>query len=197
MRTSCSSWAASPMVSSPPQPATSWQPSWRAGRRAEFAARVALGASRVQLVRQLLAETLVIAVPGGVLGLLLALWGLEAWALTAVVLAAVGTLGVMAFAVATHTRELGVRTALAASPADLRRMVLGQGAWLSGAAVTAGLGAAWLATRWMASLLFEVQPQAPWTFAAVAAVLPSVALLATWLPARAATRVDPIRALRE
>jgi len=119
------------------------------------------------------------------------------FALTAVVLAAVGTFGVMAFAVATRTRELGVRTALGASPSDLRRMVLGQGAWLSGVAVVAGLGAAWLATRWMASLLFEVQPQDPWTFGAVAAVLSSVALVATWLPARMATRVDPIRALRE
>jgi putative ABC transport system permease protein len=119
------------------------------------------------------------------------------FSLTALLLAALGTYGVMAYGVASRTRELGVRAALGASPTDLRRMVLRQGAWLSGAAVVMGLGVAWLATQSMAALLFEVRPGDPWTFAAVAAVLSSVALLATWLPARAATRVDPIRALRE
>jgi predicted permease len=119
------------------------------------------------------------------------------FALTALLLAALGTYGVMAYGVASRTRELGVRAALGASPADLRRMVLRQGAWLSGVAVVMGLGVAWLATQSMAALLFEVRPGDPWTFAAVAVVLSSVALLATWLPARAATRVDPIRALRE
>jgi ABC-type antimicrobial peptide transport system permease subunit len=118
------------------------------------------------------------------------------FAVTALLLAAVGTFGVMAFSVASRTRELGVRAALGASPADLRRMVLGQGAWLSGAAVALGLAAAWLATRGMASLLYGVNAADPLTFAAVAATLTAVALVAAWIPARSATQVDPIRALR-
>jgi predicted permease len=118
------------------------------------------------------------------------------FAVTALLLAAVGTFGVMAFSVASRTRELGVRAALGASPADLRRMVLGQGAWLSGAAVALGLAAAWLATRGMASLLYGVTPADPLTFAIVAATLAGVALIAAWIPARSATQVDPIRALR-
>jgi putative ABC transport system permease protein len=119
------------------------------------------------------------------------------FALTALLLAAVGTFGVMAFSVASRTRELGVRAALGATPADLRRMVLGQGLWLSGLAVALGLAAAALAARGMASLLYEVKPGDPGTYAAVAGALSLVALLATWLPARGATRVDPIAALRE
>jgi predicted permease len=119
------------------------------------------------------------------------------FALTALLLAAVGTFGVMAFSVASRTRELGVRAALGASPSDLRRMVLGQGVWLSAVAVALGLAAAWLATQGMSSMLFEVRPGDPATYAVVAVALSAVALLATWLPARGATRVDPITAIRE
>jgi len=119
------------------------------------------------------------------------------FAVTALLLAAVGTFGVMAFSVASRTRELGVRAALGASPADLRRMVLGHGLWLSALAVAMGLAAAWLTTRGMASLLYGVRPGDPITFASVSAALAAVALLATWIPARGATRVDPIAALRE
>jgi len=119
------------------------------------------------------------------------------FAVTALLLAAVGTFGVMAFSVASRTRELGVRAALGASPSDLRRMVLGQGMWLSAVAVALGLAAAWLATQGMSSMLFEVRPGDPATYAVVAATLSAVALLATWLPARGATRVDPIAAIRE
>ena len=120
-----------------------------------------------------------------------------AFAVTALLLAAVGTFGVMAFSVASRTRELGVRAALGASPSDLRRMVLGQGAWLSAVAVVMGLTAAWLATRGMASLLYGVRPGDPLTFTMVSATLAAVALLAVWIPARSATRIDPIAALRE
>lgn len=119
------------------------------------------------------------------------------FAVTALVLAAVGTFGVMAFAVASRTRELGVRAALGATPADLRRLVLGQGARVCAAAVLLGLAAAWLATRGMASLLFGVRPADPFTYAAVSTALSAVALAATWLPARGATTVDPTAALRE
>ncbi len=119
------------------------------------------------------------------------------FALTALLLAAVGTYGVMSYAVTARTREMGVRAALGASPSDLRRMVLGQGLSLSGVAVALGLGIAWLVTRGMASMLFEVRPDDPWTLAGVALALSFVALAATWLPARRATRVDPMAALRE
>jgi ABC-type antimicrobial peptide transport system permease subunit len=76
-------------------------------------------------------------------------------------------------------------------------MVLAQGLSLSGVAVALGLCSAWLVTRGMASLLFEVRPNDPWTLAAVTIALSSVAIAATWLPARRATRVDPMAALRE
>ncbi len=120
-----------------------------------------------------------------------------AFAVTALVLAAVGTFGVLAFSVASRTRELGVRAALGATPADLRRMVLGQGLWVSGVAVGLGLALAWLATRGMSSMLFGVEPADPGTYAAVAGALTIVALVATWLPARGATRADPVAALRD
>lgn len=120
-----------------------------------------------------------------------------AFALTALLLAAVGTFGVMAFSVSSRTRELGIRSALGATPGDLRRMVLGQGVWLSGIAVAVGVAAAWLVTQGMAAFLFEVRPGDPLTYASVAGVLSAVALFATWLPAHGATRVDPIRALRD
>jgi predicted permease len=119
------------------------------------------------------------------------------FALTALLLAAVGTFGVMAFSVASRTRELGVRSALGATPAELRQLVLGQGAWVGSLAVAIGLGAAWLTTRGMAAMLYEVKPADPATYVTVAIVLCLVALFATWLPARTATRVDPIQALRE
>ena len=119
------------------------------------------------------------------------------FALTALLLAAVGTYGVMSYAVTSRTREMGVRAALGANPSDLRRMVLRQGLSLSGMAVVLGLAAAWLVTRAMASMLFEVRPNDPRTLAAVATALSAVAFAATWLPARRATRVDPMAALRE
>jgi len=119
------------------------------------------------------------------------------FALTALLLAAVGTYGAMSYAVTSRTRELGVRAALGASPPELRRMMLGQGMSLSGLAVVLGLCGAWLATQGMRSMLFEVQPHDPWTLAAVAAILSGVALFASWVPARRATRVDPMAALRE
>jgi ABC-type antimicrobial peptide transport system permease subunit len=119
------------------------------------------------------------------------------FAVVALLLAGIGTYGVMSYAVSTRTRELGVRAALGAEPRDLLRLVLGQGAALTGIAVSVGLGAAILATRLMRSLLFGVTPTDPGTFIAVAVVLTSVAVLATWLPARRAIQVNPIRALRD
>ena len=119
------------------------------------------------------------------------------FACAALLLAAVGTYGVMAYAVSTRTRELGVRAALGASPRDLMRLVVGQGAVLTLMAVGLGVAGSLIATRVMATMLYQVTPRDPATFAVVAGVLTSVALMATWLPARRAIDVDPIRALRE
>jgi putative ABC transport system permease protein len=115
----------------------------------------------------------------------------------ALVLAAVGIYGVMAYAVAARTREIGVRAALGASPRDLLRMIVGQGARLAGIALVIGIGGALLVTQLMAALLFEITPRDPRTFAAVAGGLAVVALIATWVPARRAVRIDPIAALRD
>ena len=115
----------------------------------------------------------------------------------ALLLAAVGIYGVMSYAVSSRTRELGVRAALGADPGDLLRLVLGQGAALTGVAVAVGIGAAAGASRLMQAMLFGVTPTNLPTFAAVAVLLSSVALLATWLPARRAVGVSPVNALRD
>ena len=115
---------------------------------------------------------------------------------TAMLLAGIGAYGVMAWAVASRTREIGVRAALGARPPDLMAMVLRQGLALSLIATAIGLVAALLATRFMASLLYQVAPRDPWTFAGVAALLTIVSLAATWIPARRATRIDPSTVLR-
>ncbi len=119
------------------------------------------------------------------------------FAVAALLLAAIGTYGVMAYAVSTRTRELGVRSALGASPADLMRLVLRQAIVLTVAAVSIGAVTSYFATRMMASMLYQVAPRDPSTFLAVAGVLVVVALTATWLPARTAVRVNPTAALRE
>jgi predicted permease len=119
------------------------------------------------------------------------------FASAALVLAAVGTYGVMAYAVSTRTRELGVRAALGASPRALLGLVLGQGALLTLIAVAIGATASLVATRVMAAMLYEVAPRDPATFATVAAVLTLVALIASWIPARRVVRVNPTTALRE
>ena len=123
-------------------------------------------------------------------------WLVGLFALTALVLAAVGTYGVMAYAVTSRTRELGLRAALGAGPRELIRMVLGQGLLLTLLATAIGLGAAFLMTRYMASLLFNVAPRDPLTFALVGAVMTGVAMAATLVPARKAMTVNPMIALK-
>jgi len=123
-------------------------------------------------------------------------WIVMLFAATALLLAAIGTYGVMAFAVTSRARELGVRTALGATPADLIRLVLGQGLLLTLVASGIGLVAAIGLTRYMASLLFNVAPRDPVTFALVAGVLALVATAATLIPARKAMRVNPTEVLR-
>ena len=121
---------------------------------------------------------------------------LTGFALLALALATVGVYGVIAGSVERRTGEIGLRLAVGADPGDVLRMVLGQAARLAAAGVAIGLTAAFALTRVMQSLLFGVGATDPATFAAVAVVLVSAALLASYVPARRAARVDPLVALR-
>jgi predicted permease len=122
---------------------------------------------------------------------------LSSFALVALSLSAVGIYGVLAYLVAQRTREIGIRMALGAGAADVVRLVLGEGMAPVLAGVVVGLVAAGLATRTLQSMLFGVTPLDPVSFIAAPALLAAVALFACYLPARRATRVDPLIALRE
>ena len=122
---------------------------------------------------------------------------LGAFGALGLILAAVGIYGVITYLTGRRTHEIGVRIALGARPADILGLVLGQGAWLAGIGLAAGMLGAAFAARLISSMLYGVTPTDPLTFAAVAAVLAGVALAANWIPARRAARVDPIRALRQ
>jgi predicted permease len=114
----------------------------------------------------------------------------------ALVLGLVGIYGVLSYSVAQRTREIGIRIALGAPETRVRRMFLGHGLRLAGVGITAGLAAAAALTRLMSALLFEVSPLDPVTYCAVPAVLLAAALLAAYVPARRATTIAPIEALR-
>jgi predicted permease len=118
------------------------------------------------------------------------------FAALALVLAGGGIYGVLSYQVARRTHEIGIRMALGANPRDVFRLVLNEGLRVVLVGVAIGTAAALLLTRLMASLLFGVKPTDPLTFAAVAALLVCVALAACYIPARRATHVDPIIALR-
>jgi putative ABC transport system permease protein len=114
----------------------------------------------------------------------------------ALLLAAVGIYGLVAQSVARRTQEIGIRMALGAQRTDVLRLVLGEGARLAVIGIAVGIVASLAATRLMSSLLFDVQTSDPFTFFMVAALLAAVALLASYIPARRAMRLDPTEALR-
>ncbi|HEV8577435.1 MAG TPA: ABC transporter permease [Thermoanaerobaculia bacterium] len=169
---------------------TSVLPASLAGALRQTARNLAPDASvsRVMTMEDVVAESLA--------GRRLNLWLLGIFAAIALVLAAAGLYGVISYLVAQRTREIGVRIALGAQKRDVKRLVLRQGAVLTATGIAIGLLGALGLTRVLASLLFGVSTRDPLTFASIAALLAAVALFATWLPARRASRVDPMVAIR-
>jgi len=122
---------------------------------------------------------------------------LAAFAGLALFLSALGIYGVLAYDVSQRTREIGMRSAVGASRGQIATLILRQGLWKAGVGVALGLIGAAILSRYMTTLLFNVQPTDPGVYAAVSLVLIVVALLASYLPARRAARIDPLIALRE
>src|SRR5206468_11612126 len=117
---------------------------------------------------------------------------LVVFALLALSLAAVGIYGVMSYAVTQRTQEIGIRMALGARTSDVLRLIVGRGMMLALIGIAVGLLASLALTRLMEGILFAVSPTDPQTFAVIALLLSGVALLACCIPARRATRVDPV-----
>jgi putative ABC transport system permease protein len=118
------------------------------------------------------------------------------FAAIAVVLAAVGVYGVISYAVSQRTQEIGVRVALGAQKSDVLKLIVSQGAMLGGIGIAIGLVGALLVTKSLRSLLFGVSPFDPASFVGVSVLLAAIALLASYVPARRAAKVDPVEALR-
>jgi ABC-type antimicrobial peptide transport system permease subunit len=124
------------------------------------------------------------------------MWLMTVFGTVALLLAAIGIYGLMAYSVKQRTQEIGIRLALGAEADQVKNMVVFQGMRLTLAGVVIGIAAAFGLTRFIASFLFGVDAWDPFVFVSVPLVLSLVALLAVWLPARRASRVNPIDALR-
>jgi putative ABC transport system permease protein len=122
---------------------------------------------------------------------------LASFAGVALLLALIGIYGVISYAVVQRTSEIAIRMALGAQRASVWKLVLAQGATLSAVGILVGFIASLMLTRFMSTMLFQVRPMDPMTLASVAGVVLATALLATFLPARRATRIDPMEALRD
>ena len=115
----------------------------------------------------------------------------------ALLIAGVGVFGVLSYNVAQRRREIGVRAALGAQPRDIVMLTIRQGLWITGGGLVIGLGAAVVLVRYLDGLLWGVVPLDPVSFAVVPVVLLAVAAVACWWPARRASRIDPLTALRQ
>lgn len=144
--------------------------------------------SEVQTMQELLQRS--VAAPRFNLALV-ALFGI-----TALILATIGLYGLLAYSVAVRSREIGIRAALGASRGAIARLVLAEGLRLTAVGIAAGLVAAVAAMRWLETLLFQVEPRDPVTLTSIGALLLVVAAIASYVPARRATRLDPLVALR-
>lgn len=121
---------------------------------------------------------------------------LAIFAALALILATIGTYGVVSHSVSQRNREIGIRVAMGAGKRDVARLVVGQGAILVTLGIALGLGGALVLTRLLTSFLFEIKPVDPTTYVTACAIFVSIALLASYIPARRAMRVDPVVALR-
>lgn len=118
------------------------------------------------------------------------------FAVVAALLAAIGIYGVLAYLVSQRTQEIGIRMALGASRPAVLRLFLARGLWLAVGGLVVGVAGSIAVGRWVGSMLFEMRARDPWTIGAAVATVAVVAIVASYIPARRATRVDPLTALR-
>lgn len=114
----------------------------------------------------------------------------------AVLLAVIGVYGVLSYPIERRTRALGIRLALGGDPPEFVRLVIGEGMSLSAVGIVIGIGGSLVLSRLLSSLLYGIGPRDPVTFVVIAALLSAAALLACYIPARRASKVDPVIALR-
>jgi ABC-type antimicrobial peptide transport system permease subunit len=124
------------------------------------------------------------------------MWLMTVFGISALLLAAIGVYGLMAYSVEQRTHEVGIRLALGAGTGQVRNMVVSQGMRLALAGIVAGIAASFALVRFLAAFLYGVQARDPLAFIGVPLLLAAVSFLAVWLPARHASRVDPVIALR-
>jgi predicted permease len=142
------------------------------------------------------ARTLRDAIGGGLAQERFAMFVVGLFAALAVTLAAIGLYGVLSYAVTRRQREIGIRLALGASPAAVRRLIVRDGAALAAIGVGLGIGGAAVGTRWMQALLYRTSATDPAIFAGAGVLLIAVALLASWIPGKTAQRIDPLEVFR-
>ena len=147
-----------------------------------------MAATEVQTIRDFMSLPMFAARTTGLL--------LGASGLLALVLTWIGLFGVISFAVSQRTREIGVRMAMGAGRADVMKLIMRQGLFVTGVGLVLGLGAALAAARLLMSLLYGIRPDDPATVVVVVAGMAAVTMLACYIPARRAMRVDPVVALR-